>query len=77
MKVITVPKSLLNPISLPGMGRSIEVNNLPQQEAFEVRGAYSAQQLYVQFEEGPNDTYPVINLWPDPHDPTRITLFIK
>lgn len=77
MKVLTVPKILLNPISLPGMGKSIEVNNLSQEESFEVRGAYSSRELYVEFEEEPGTTHPVINLWPDPHDQTRVTLFIK
>lgn len=77
MKLVTVPKILLNPISLPGMGKSIEVNQLSPEESLEVRAAYSARELYVQFEEESGVTHPVINLWPDPHDSTRVTLFIK
>ncbi|MCF8563370.1 hypothetical protein LLE49_01250 [Alicyclobacillus tolerans] len=77
MKVVTVPKILLNPITLPGMGRSIEVADVPQSEANQIRMAFAAQQLYVQFEEEQGVTYPVINLWPDPHDASRMTLFIK
>jgi len=75
--VVTVPKIWLNPISLPGMGRSIEVNNLSQAEAQQVRGAFAAADLEIEFAEEPGVTHRVLNIWPDPHDSARITLFIK
>lgn len=77
MKVLKVPKFLLNPISLPGMGRSIEMNSLPPEDAFAVRNAYGVNELFVEFDEEPSEAHQVINLWPDPHDATRLTLFIK
>jgi len=77
VKVVTVPKMWLNPISLPGMGRSIEVNNLTQAESHEVRGAFAVADLHIEFEEEPGATHLVLNLWPDPHDSARATLFIK
>jgi hypothetical protein len=75
MKTVTVSKSLLNPIGLPGMGKSIELYDLPEAEVLEIRKAYAGRQLQVEFteEEG---VHSVKNLWPDPHDVTRLTLFI-
>lgn len=77
MKTVIVSKSLLNPISLPGMGRSIELYDLPDVEVAEIRTAYLDQRLQVQFEGEDDVLHPVKNLWPDPHDKARMTLFIR
>ncbi|MFC4076182.1 hypothetical protein [Salinithrix halophila] len=77
MKIVTLPRKLLNPLALPGMSRSLEVHGLAEEESTEMKDAFSRQELFVQFEGGKGTTYPVINLWPDPHDPARITLFIE
>lgn len=75
MKTVIVSRSLLNPIGLPGMGKSIEVYDLPMTEVLEIRKAYAGRELQVTF-EGETGVHPVKNLWPDPHDSSRITLFI-
>ena len=76
MKVITVSKELLNPLSLPGMGRSLELNNISEGENMEIRNAYANKELVVRF-EGEEATHLVIQLWPDPHYISRLTIFIK
>ena len=75
MKVFTISKNLLNPISLPGMGRSIEVNGLSEREILEIRAAFSQRELSVEFSEEPGIQVPVTQLWANPHA-LQITLFI-
>jgi hypothetical protein len=75
MKVVTLPRKLLNPLALPGMGRSLEVHMYRSKKAKRCESFQSKER--VQFEGGKGTMYPVINLWPDPHDPTRVTLFIE
>jgi len=77
MKVISVPQMSLNPISLPGMGRSIELSDVSDQEIFEIRSAFAEKQLFVTFTETAADPVLVINVWPNPHGGGQITLFIK
>ncbi|SDX03598.1 hypothetical protein SAMN05444487_10948 [Marininema mesophilum] len=77
MKIITLPRKSLNPMALPGMGRSIEIYDISEEYSHQIRHAFSRKELFVQFEDGKETTYPVINMWPDPHDATRITLFIE
>jgi len=75
MKVITVSKSLLNPISLPGMGRSIEISGLSESDILDIRNAFSQKALCVEFTEEPGTKLPVVQLWANPHSP-QITLFV-
>lgn len=77
MQTLVVSKKMLNSLSLPGMGRSIEINGITAKENLEIRQAFPKGTLQVEFEEEPGVFYPVINLWPDPHSMTRVTLFIK
>jgi len=73
--VLTVPKSSYNPISLPGMGRSIEVSGLCAQEVLDIRNAFSRKELCVEFVEEPGTELPVVQLWANPHA-LEVTLFI-
>lgn len=75
MKLITVPKIMFNPIPLPGMGRSIELNDLTEQDVIEIRNAFARDELYVEFVEEPGETLRVKQLWPNPHA-LQITLFV-
>ncbi|MDR6226151.1 hypothetical protein [Desmospora profundinema] len=76
MKVVKLPRKILNPLALPGMGRSMELHGLEEKARHQINEAFTRKELYVQFEDG-DTTYPVINLWSDPHDPSRVTLFIE
>lgn len=73
---ITVSKTDLNSINLPGMGRSIELNGLKPDEHSTLREAFASKTLQVEFEEEKGTSYPVINLWSDPHSHSRLTVFI-
>lgn len=75
MKVVTVSKRFFNPITLPGMGRSIDLADLTALEAQEIRVAFSRRELYVEFAEEPGTEIPVIQLWANPHSP-QVTLFV-
>ena len=75
MKIVTISKNLFNPISLPGMGRSIELTGLPAAEMLEISNSFSQRELYVEFTEEPGDRLLVIQLWSNPHAP-QITLFV-
>lgn len=76
MKVVSVPKILLSPIALPGMGRSIDVAGLSAVEVLQIRSALAQGELFVEFEEEPGQQIPVINVWANPHQ-AQVTLFIK
>jgi hypothetical protein len=76
MKTLTISKQYLNPISLPGMGRSLELSGLAEEELVDIRSAYASGTLYIEFTEEPDERYKVINVWANPHSP-QITLFIK
>ncbi|QQE77182.1 hypothetical protein [Alicyclobacillus sp. SO9] len=76
MKTLTISNQYLNPVCLPGMGRSIELSGLDESELIDIRHAYTSGQLYIQFTEEPDEPHRVINLWANPHSP-QITLFIK
>jgi len=75
MKTITVAKSLLNPISLPGMGRSVELSQVSEQELLAIRAAFTQHNLYIEFVEEPGQSFRVNQIWGNPHAP-QITLFI-
>lgn len=76
MKIISVSKTLLNPITLPGMGKSIELAQLSAVEAAEIKQAFTANELFVEFSEEPGQTVQVISLWPNPHS-TQLTVFVR
>lgn len=75
--IITLPKKELNAVSLPGMGRSIELSGLKAEEHATLKNAYSQSTLQVEFEEEIGTYHQVINIWPDPHTTEKLTLFIK
>ena len=75
LKIITISKNAFNPISLPGMGRSIEVTELSDTEIMDIRSAYLQNELYIEFTEEPGTQLPVLQLWTNPHSP-QITLFV-
>ncbi len=75
MKVFKVSQNLLNPIRLPGMGRSIEVFGLSEAEVVEIRSAFAQRELFVEFEEEPGQQLPVVQLWANPHG-SDVTLFV-
>lgn len=77
MNTIVISKKLLNPLALPGMGRSIELTGITEQKNVEIRQAYFDKTLQIEFEEELGVYHPVINLWPDPHSMDRMTIFIK
>ncbi len=76
MHIITVSKRLFNPVRLPGMGRSIEINGLSDSEVVQIRQAFIQQHLAVEFEEEPGTQYPVIQLWANPHGGGQVTVFV-
>ncbi|WDL97541.1 hypothetical protein [Alicyclobacillus sp. ALC3] len=75
MKVVKVSKNLLNPVRLPGMGRSIEVFGLSESEVLEIRSSFTRRELVVEFEEQPGQQLPVVQLWANPHG-SDVTLFV-
>lgn len=77
MKTLSVSKNLLNPIVLPGMGKSVELNHLTNEENQDIRQAFAENNLQIEFLEEPGQYHAVINLWADPHSMARMTLFIK
>ena len=77
MKTLTLSRNLLNPMVLPGMGRSIEVSGLTSADNLEIRSEWQKGELYIEFDDEPGSSHRAINLWPDPHDMSRLTLFIK
>ena len=50
------------------MPKNVELWNLAPAEQLKIREAFSQGELYVR---------KVVKLWPDPHNPARITLFLK
>ncbi|KPV42624.1 hypothetical protein [Alicyclobacillus ferrooxydans] len=76
MKVFVLSRVLLNPIALPGMGKSIDLPEMAPQENQEMRMAFSQGELYVEFDDEPGVTHKVINLWANPHS-SQATLFIR
>jgi hypothetical protein len=74
--IVSVSKSLLNPISLPGMGRSMELSGLSEQEMLDIKSAFSRQELYIEFVEETGTEIPVTQLWANPHA-NQLTLFIQ
>jgi hypothetical protein len=54
----------------------MELHGLEEKTRMEIHEAFTRKELHIQFEDGEN-VYPVINLWADPHDSSRITLFIE
>ncbi|MCI0183548.1 MAG: hypothetical protein OWR52_01285 [Acidibacillus sp.] len=76
MNIVSLSKTQLNPISLPGMGRSIELVGLSPSEVSDLQAMYTNKDLFVEFTEEPDQQVPVINIWVNPHS-AEITLFIK
>jgi hypothetical protein len=77
MTTLTISKKLLNSISLPGMGKSVELTNISGGENLEIRQVFSQGSLQIEFSEEPGVYHSVINVWTDPHSMSRITLFIN
>lgn len=75
MEVIRVSKRTFMPIALPGMGRSVEVNDISREEIMRIQDLYARQDLAIEFIEEPGVTYPVIKIWVNPHG-AQITLFV-
>jgi len=75
MKIITVSKVLLNTMSLPGMGRSIELIGIDDNEAMAIHQAYQSKTLYVEFAEEPGNRVAVRQIWANPHS-AELTLFV-
>lgn len=75
MTVIPVSKRFFVGIALPGMGRSIDLINQPASEIQRIRQAFQAHDLAIEFEEEPGTTYPVVQIWINPHG-DQVTLFI-
>lgn len=72
---MSIDRRRLNPVPLPGMGRSIELFGISEAEAAEIRAAFASKSLAVRF-DGEEEEHRVANIWPDPHDPSRMTVFI-
>lgn len=75
MKTISISNMLFSPISLPGMGRSVELPEISESEANEVQVNFAKRELFVEFVENPGELLPVINLWRNPHS-SQYTLFV-
>jgi hypothetical protein len=75
MKIITISNMLFSPISLPGMGRSIDLPEVSEEEARDIRDSFSKKELFIEFTENPGTPLRVINLWSNPHS-LQFTLFV-
>lgn len=75
MEILKVSKRLFSPISLPGMGRSVEIDNVSREEAMQIQALFARQDLAVEFIEEPEIHYPVVQLWVNPHG-GQVTVFI-
>jgi hypothetical protein len=75
MEVLKVSKNLFSPVSLPGMGRSIEVNDISREEILRIQSLVAQENLAVEFVEEPGTQYPVLRLWINPHE-AQVTLFV-
>ena len=59
------------------MPKNVELWNLAPAEQMKIREAFSQGELYVRKDSPEGERLPVVKLWPDPHNPARITLFLK
>ena len=59
------------------MPKNVELWNLSPEEQAQIRQAFSAGELYVRRDTADGERLQVVRLWPDPHSPARITLFLK
>lgn len=59
------------------MPKNVELWNLTADEAMQIRQAASEGELYVRIDSPEGERLQVVRLWPDPHTPTRMTLFLK
>lgn len=75
MQVIQVSKRTFMPVSLPGMGRSVEVNDITREEIMRIQHLYANNDLAIEFIEEPGVQYPVIKIWVNPHG-AQVTLFV-
>lgn len=76
--IVKASKKNLNGLPLPGMGRSVELMGLTQEEHARIRTAFAASDLMLQWiEEGDQAPLPIRQVWSDPHDVSRMTLFFR
>lgn len=61
------------PIVMP---KNVEVYNLLPEEAMKIRQAQASGQLVVRLDQPDGKKLGVERIWPDPHDPTRMVLFL-
>lgn len=61
------------PIMMP---KNVEIFNLEVDEAMRIRAAYSKGQLVVRVDNQEGELLSVDKIWPDPHDPTRMVIFL-
>ncbi len=75
MEVMKVSKGLFNPVNLPGMGRSIELNDISRERIAHIHTMVAQNNLAVEFLEEPGVQYTVRQVWVNPHE-QQITLFV-
>lgn len=59
------------------MPKNVELWNLSMEESMRIRQAAAQAALYVRLDSPEGQQLQVVRLWADPHNPARITLFLK
>ncbi|HWI50714.1 MAG TPA: hypothetical protein VNT01_01065 [Symbiobacteriaceae bacterium] len=58
------------------MPKNVELFPLSQEEVLQIHRAAAAGELFVRVDTPEGEQVRVTRIWPDPHDPRRITLFL-
>lgn len=61
------------PIMMP---KNVEVYDLSPDEARLIRQAYQQGEFFVRLDTPDGPRLSVERIWPDPHDPTRMVIFL-
>lgn len=76
MYEVVVKKSQIQ-AAIPFMApTSVELYPVAPEEGWQVRQAASTGSLFVRVDSPEGEQLRVTRIWPDPHDPRRITLFL-
>lgn len=76
MHEVVVKRTQIQPAIPLMMPRSVELFGLSLGEAMQIRQAAAGGALFVRVDSPEGEQIAVTRIWPDPHDQTRITLFL-
>jgi hypothetical protein len=76
MHEVVVKKSQINP-AIPFMApKNVEIYPVSSEEGIDIRQAEAKGELFVRVDTPDGEQLRVTRIWPDPHEPRRITLFL-